>query len=162
MGTADSKADAGPIPGTCEQPITAVDAPGKYTFNYDGLTTNYWFLKRDDGNDRCMILHVVGYAPPAYGLAPSSHYAVQRVILSNSAADCTDTANASTLVIHGETVEATCGSGNFNVVPTLGGICGQDVDAAFKFPPTYNWVPTSDTYCVHQDVCDALPWTAGC
>ncbi len=163
-GTEGSKADAGPIPGTCAQPVTAVDAPGMYTFEAYDLTNNYyWFMKRDEANNRCMILHVVWGAGPAYGLAPSSGYAVQKVILSNSAADCAYTGDSPPQVIKGQTVEAACGSGNFSLVPSPGVICGQDVDATFEFPPTYNWVPATDTYCVDQDLCDGnQPWKAGC
>jgi hypothetical protein len=149
------------IPGTCQLPVNAPDPPGTYGFVGDGTGKKYTFFKRDDANDRCLRMHVTLGAGAAYGLSPDSGYGVEEVILTSSAADCPVTYVYPFPSPAGQTVEASCGTGSFTVEPAEGSVVGQIVHAIFEFPPTYSWVPASDTYCVVQNCCGP-PTMTGC
>jgi hypothetical protein len=161
-GSGGATTGAGPVPGTCSQPFAAADAPGMYNVAMDAmpLSPNYWFLKLDDANDRCMLLYVVQYGEPACGVPASDGWAVEQVILTNSVADCQNPVSAPM----GQTVQATCGTGSFTALYADEGVlAGGIVYAQFEFPPTYAWVPATDTYCV--STCGTVTssgWTSGC
>ncbi len=144
-------------------PLTPLDTPGMYGWQDDSHgPVNYWFFKRDDANDRCMLLYVQHAGAPAYGLKPSSGYAVGKVILSNSAADCDYAIDASPVPM-GQTVEASCGDGKFEITLGDGLLATYNINAHFEFPPTYGWVPASDTYCFSQPSVDGGPgYVPGC
>jgi hypothetical protein len=154
-------AASGPIPGACVPPVAAPDSPGIYSFAINGNEEKYVLFKRDDANDRCMLLNVRLGAGAAYGLQPSSDYGIEAVVLTNAASDCPVTYAETFPTPTGQTVEASCGTGSFLVEAAENSIEGQIVHAIFEFPQSYPWVPASDTYCVIQNCCGA-PMVSGC
>ena len=60
----DDGTDAGAQPRACP-PLKAADAPGtvSWTFGNERIQ-DYWLLKREEANDRCMFLHLQ-CPPPA-------------------------------------------------------------------------------------------------
>jgi len=131
-----------------------------YGWQDDGAT-GYWFLKRDDANDRCMLLYVHADCFPHYGLSPSDGYDIQKVILTNSAADCQYNIDSSP-VPKGQTVEASCGGGAAEFGATEGYLNYNYIKAYFEFPPTYPWVPANDTFCFSKYINAADPFVSGC
>jgi len=131
-----------------------------YGWQDDG-GTGYWFLKRDDTNNRCMLLYVHYASAPTYGVKLSDGYGIQKVILTNSAADCQYNIDFSP-VPKGQTVEASCGGGTADLGDTEGYLDYNYIKVFFEFPPTYPWVPASDTYCLSDYVDAACSFVPGC
>ncbi len=144
----------------CPASFNGLDFKGQYVAEEDGLYAgDYQFLKRDETHNRCMILYVRHGGAPALGLRPSNGSAVEKVVLTNRAANCVAVC---TPPPSGQTVEAYCGVGSFSIEMAGGGLTMVNVDATFGFPQTYPWVPPSDTYCVHQDLLTNPGWVSGC
>lgn len=138
-----------------------------YGWQDDG-DVGYWLLKRDDANDRCMLIHVEPNCTSRYGVKSSDCYDIGKVILSNSAADCQYNIDFSP-VPKGQTVEASCGGGTADFCDVEGYLAFNHIKLHFEFPPTYPWVPASDTYCLNNCVyanqtCSdpAGPFISGC
>ncbi len=137
-----------------------MNAPGMYGWQDDGDGNGYWFFKRDDTNDRCMLLYVQVGCSPAYGLKPSDCDDIEKVILTNSAADCQYNIDHSP-VPHGQRVEASCGGGIAKFSDD-GYIGGYDIKAFFEFPQIYPWVPANDTYCFDKYISAGTSFVSGC
>jgi hypothetical protein len=149
----------GALPGACQPPAPAAEPPGMYGIvDQTGMGKSFAFFKRDDANDRCMILYVRSGLGPAYGVDLGG-YGIEKIILTNSAMDCQYVFPFPTPA--GEVAEASCGTGTFQLEPAEGAIVGQIAHATFAFSPAYSWVPASDTYCV-VDNCCATPPVPGC
>jgi hypothetical protein len=115
--------------------------PGLYGYYVPPMV----LTKADDAANLCLRIYIMAGVGPAYGVNPLHGFGIQKVELTNSAADCTSVNPT------GEVVEAFCGSGTFTSILSCPPGCpplayGAGLDATFEFPPTFPWVPATDTF----------------